>query len=293
MALAGGLEIPPELLELWRELIRPSSPRRYGAVAKNGHLLNPIKKRAISSRSLLPEIRDLWETLTEPQKNDWKLAAEQCKMRGWNLFVQDTAYRLKYGLVGLATPDILYQYKVGKVEINSPAQGAQIIQYHPPKYYKMVKVRGTKALYKDVPIYETLKLPLIFQLSYKSNMVATTAYAKIRVYAEIISQYQGRNITTNFDIETPLSSVWSRGTVTAGEVLGTARSYNIRLDFTDVRGTFLFDNVECFHTGSNWARDFRCNDINNELTKVNYQIEKSWEETFLPAGAAFDSVYHT
>lgn len=58
-----------------------------------------------------------------------------------------------------------------------------------------------------------------------------------------------------------------------------------------VRGWLEWDNVLAKHTGTNYARDYRCTDVNNELTSVNYQIEKSWEEQFLPSHTAFDSVY--
>lgn len=291
MSTIGALDIPEELLVLWRELIRISSPRQWGAVAKNGHLLNPEQKRAVSQRSLLPEIRDLWNNLTYEQQLDWKSAGLQSNQKGWNLFVQDTSYRLKYGLPGLAIPDELHQYKAGKMEINAPATSAKLVQYHPYKYWKLQKVPGTKALYIDVPVIEELHLPLTIGLSYKSNMVATTDHAKIRYYAQITSHYQGRDIITEINIDVPLESDWARQTAFTAEVLGVARSYTLWLEFIDVRGVFYWDNVLSEHSGSNYARDYRCNDVNNTLTNVNYQIEKSWEEIFLPTGTAYDSVY--
>lgn len=293
MAITGALDIPPELAGLWGELVRQSSPRRYGSIARQGHFTNPQKKRAVSQRSLLPEIRDLWNALSDSERLDWKNAATNSDQKGWNLFVQDTAYRLKYGLSGLATPSDLHQYKVGKLEILAPADGATLVQYHPNKYWKLQKVTGSKALYIDVPVYEHLQLPLTVGLSYNTNMVATSGSGKITFYAKIISHYQGRDITTLQAIDIPLSSAWSRQTTTATEVLGVARSYELWIDCVDVRGTFHWDNVLSSHSGTNYARDYRCNDVNNTLTRINYQIEKSWEEVYLPSGAAFDSVYIT
>jgi hypothetical protein len=95
------------------------------------------------------------------------------------------------------------------------------------------------------------------------------------------------------DLILTLRSGWQRQTVALTEALGVVRSYNIYLEFVDVRGWLEWDNVLASHTGTNWARDYRCNDVNNTLTRANYQIEKSWEEEFLPVGCAFDSVYPT
>jgi len=122
-------------------------------------------------------------------------------------------------------------------------------------------------------------------------MIGVGAGAQIRFFAKIISNYQGRDVETEEGFTIDLSTGWNRADITIAEVVGVARSYNLYLEFTDVRGVFCWDNVTAYHTGTNYARDFRCSDVNNNLTRTNYQIEKSWEEEFLPTGASFDSVY--
>lgn len=291
MAMIGELVVPDELRLLFAELVRFNNYRQNGGVVKNGHLLNKYQKQDIAGRSLLPEIRDIWYNMSSSEQNDWKLAAAQNGQRAWNLFVQDTSYRIKWGLSGIATPNLFHQYKVGKMEINAPANGARLVQYHPIKYWKMQKVPGTKSLYVDVAVEERLQLPLTLEISYKTQMTAQSGSARIRYYAQIFSSYQGRDIETEVGIDIPLSTDWARQTITATEVLGVARSYNLWLEFVDCRGEFWWDNTVARHTGTNYARDPRCSDVNNTLTRINYQIEKSWEEEFLPNGSAFDSVY--
>lgn len=291
MAVVGSFTIPDEILVLFNNLVRRVDSRRYGAVAQQGHLLSREKKLKVSTRSLLPVISDYWRGLTTTEQNNWKSAGASNTLNGWNLFVQDTAYRLKYGLPGLATPSDLHQYKVGKIEIAAPATGATIAQYHPNRYYKLKKVTGSKALYVDFAINEALVLPLEIGLSYKSALTSQSGNSYARFYAVIKSHYQGRDIETTFSIELSLSASWTRETLNCTEVIGVARSYELWLDLHDVRGQFYFDNIRAYHTGTNWARDHRCNDVNNDLSKINYQIEKSWEEQYLPTGSAFDSVY--
>ena len=293
MALVSAMEVPPELLRLFNELLRVNDARRYGSVAKRGHLLSKAQSRAVSTRSLLPEISALWAGLSSGEKLAWKTAGEQSSYNPWNLFVQDTAYRLKYGIPGIATPSNYHQYKVGRLEINSPAAGARLAQYHPIVYWKLQKVRGSKALYIDQKITEKFALPLEIGISYRSDLTLTSGEATAEFYAEVTSSYQGRDIITKVGFDLALQTGWTRQTALCTEVLGAARSYNLFINFGNVRGYFEWDNLESNHTGTNYARDFRCSDVNNTLTRSNYQIEKSWEEEFLPTGSAFDSVYPT
>lgn len=293
MALTGSLDVPPELIDLWSKLFRPVEKRRYSAVAAKGHILSPQKKRDVSNRSLLPEIAGYWAALSEPEQLAWKAAGAAQGYNAWNTFVQDAAYRLKYGIPGLATPSVYHQYKVGKIEIGGTAKRVVLMQFHPATYYKMKKIRGTKAQYEPIKISEQLVLPLEIGISYKSELSSYGGTGTAKFYAEITSHYQGRNIKTKTGFDLGLSSGWTRETALASEVLGVARSYTLVIELDNVQGAFYFDNVLARHTGTNYARDHRCNDVNNSLSTINYMIESSWEEQFLPSGSAFDSVYPT
>lgn len=291
MAQVGTLEIPPELAEAFAKLLSATSNRRTGAIRKHGYIPSREQVVKLTTRSLLPQIRDAWNALTIGQQNAWKAAAAVTGMNGWNLFVQDTAYRIKFGISGLATPSLLHQYKVGRIEIAAPAEKTVLAQYHPQKYYVSKKMRGKTTQRIDVPVIENLQLPLTVGCSFRTNLVATTDSPKVRFYAIVYSSYQGRTIESETGFDIPLESDWQSQTSTITEVIGVGRSYNLWIELDGVRGSFEWDNVISQHTGTNWARDKRCLDVNNELTRVNYQIEKSWEEEFLPNGAQFDSVY--
>lgn len=291
MAIVGSLEIPPELLEAWQKLVSPTSTRVSGAIRKHGYLASRAQVVKLTTRSLLPQIREHWNLIGPSGQAAWKAAAAVTRMNGWNLFVQDTAYRIKYGLPGLAAPSLIHQYKVGRLEVNAPAQRALLAQFHPNKYYVSKKMRGNTTVREDVAIFEKLQLPLEVGCSFRANLTAVTGTPKARFYAIVYSLYQGRTIETEVGFDIPLTAGWTQQTASISEVIGVARDYNLWIELDGVRGFLEWDNVVARHTGTNWARDLRCNDVNNELTRVNYQIEKSWEEQFLPSGTAFDSVY--
>lgn len=291
MATVSALDIPPELEALFRELVRLINQWNYGATGLNGHLPSREQKRKVSQRSLLPEIAAIWSGLSEEQKAAWKAAAKQSNYNAWNLFVQDMAYRLKFGIDGVATPSTYHQYKVGRIEIAAPAHTVLLAQYHPPSYWVSKKVKGTKDLWTDVEITEKLGLPLELGLSYRADLTIAGASPHCRFYARILSSYQGRDIETDVGFEIPFKTDWARQTTEVFNVIGIARSYNLYIDIQHLRGWFEFDNVLAKHHGTNFARDFRCTDVNNELDRANWQIEKSWEEEILPTGSAYDSVY--
>lgn len=293
MAQTGTLEIPPELAEAFKKLMSSTSSRRSGAIRKHGYIPSREQIVKLTTRSLLPQIKEYWEGLTNAERAAWKAAGATTGQNGWNLFVQDTSYRIKYGLSGLATPSLLHQYKVGHIDIAAPAQAATLAQFHPRKYYTNKKMRGKTTQREDVAIYEPFALPLTIGCSFRSNLVAVTDQPKARFYAIIYSTYQGRTIESEVGFNIPLTTGWQSQTATISEVIGVGRFYNLWIDLSGVRGWLEWDNVVAQHTGTNWARDKRCTDVNNELNVTNYQIEKSWEEQLLPQGAQFDSVYPT
>lgn len=291
MAQVGYLDIPPELITQFQKLLSPTSSRRTGSIRKSGYLPSRAQVVKLKTRSLLPEISARWAAFNEVEKNSWKAAAAVNGMTGWALFVQDAAYRIKYGIAGNATPSLLHQYKVGRLEIKAPASRALLAQYHPERYFVSKKMRGNTTQRVDVAINEILKLPLEVGLSYRAQLTATSPEAVARFYAIIYSSYQGRTIETEVGFDLQKNTGWTQATQESSGIIGIARYYDLWLEFNHIRGWFEWDNVRAYHTGTNWARDPRCTDVNNELSTANFQIEKSWEEQFLPYGAAFDSIY--
>ena len=170
MAQTSALDVPPELVELFHKIVSPSDTRRTGSVRKHGYLQSRAKVLSLTNRSLLPAIRDLRDALTPAEIAAWKSAALAGRQNWWNLFVQDTSYRLKYDIDGLATPSTLHQYKVGRIEIAAPAERVLLTQYHPRKYFVNKKMRGNTTIREDVPVYENFQCrSAIFHFQHSLN----------------------------------------------------------------------------------------------------------------------------
>lgn len=291
MALSGGLTIPNELQILFDRLLRQLAPRTSGAVGLNRGMMTRKAKRDVALRSLLPECSELWAGLSQVTKDAWSAAGAVSNYSGWNLFVQDTSYRLKFGIAGLATPSELHQYKVGHVLIEAPAVSASIVQLHPRRYFITRKISGSKGLYEDIAISESLVLPLEVGASYRADLQSTGDNSYARFSAIIESHYQGRKIYTDTGFNIDLQSGWTRSTKSISEVLGVARSYVLQLDLNNVRGWLEFDTVLAFHSGINWARDFRCTNINQPLTATHFMVSPSWQALNTPVGVDWGSLY--
>lgn len=291
MAVVGFQDVPAEWYGLLNKAITPLGRQTSGAIRYSGKLTPEKKRFDVPNRSLLPQVAESWRALSAPERADWIEAGTQTNMNGWNLFTQDTCYRIKYGKTGIAIPSNIHQYKVGRLEVDAPASQASIIQHHPNVWFIFKKVQGTKSQYYEQRIEERLQLPLQIGLSYRTDFSSTGGGSYVKFYALITSHYQGQDIETELAIDLPLTADWTRETATSNEVLGVARWYDLRIDCYNVRGVIEFDNLQSLHTGTNFGRDIRCNNVNTPLSNIYFQIGKAWEENILPAGAGFDSVY--
>lgn len=291
MARTGFIDAPEDLRILLNNLLQYSNRYINAGARKKTGIIPEKKKYDVPARSFLPQVSALWRALSAPERAAWITAGSQTNVNGWNLFVQDTCYRIKYGHAGLAVPSNLHQYKVGRLQIEAPASKLVIEQQHPIEWYRLKKITGTKAQYHEVAITEKLMLPLNLALSYRSDLVATTGAPIAKFYAKVISHYQGRDIETEVGFDFDLTSEWQRSTASLTEVLGVARWYSLFIELRNVRGFLEFDNVLSSHTGSNYARDLRCNDIDTPLTRTFFQVSKAWEALEVPNGADFESVY--
>lgn len=293
MALVSYVNPTPDLKDRFDRAFTPVYKTKHSSLRWNGRIIPARRKSSISTRSLLPQIRDIWASLTPTEQQAWKDAAAAASYNAWNAFVQDQSYRLKNGIGGVATPSIYHTYKVGRINVSEPNTNFKLEQIHPIEYFKMAKVRGTKSQRVPVSIIEQLLLPLEIGLSYRTDLTAAGPEPYARFYAEVTRSYQGLDLLEKLTIDIPLSSAWSRQLATLADVVGSARWYSLFIELNDVSGFIEFDLVRAFHSGTNFARDFRCTNISSGFSNYNYQLPASWAADAPAAGVTFGSVYPT
>lgn len=248
-------------------------------------------KRIMNQKTLLPIISPIWNDFSQSQKDLWNVAGLQSGLTGYKYFIKEYILRAKYGFPLLTTPSNFHQGKVGKISILENSEGILIQQDHPITYWIKSKVKNTKSQYEPVLITEFVTFPFEFWISYASNLTAKSSDYIARAGILYMSNYQGRDIEKLEYINFDLKSDWQIASINVSEIFGQFRYYKIFIELKNVYGTLVFDNVKLLHSGKNWARDSKCEDIHQDFTKKFYQVSKHWIASFISDGAVFESDY--
>lgn len=292
MAKTSVLIIPTGLDTKYFTVLQSSDRFNIPSVKVKRLFVSRSRLKGLTQKSLLVKLAPVWAAMSSDQQDAWNAAGVACDMKGWRLFVQDTSHRWANGFTDYATPNILYQSMVGKIEIDSPAVGLVIEQLHPQSYYVNRKVTGTRSQYAPVLVTENLSLPVDIAISYKSDLVAAGDSPRARFFVTIYSNYQGLTKENYCVVDFDLSHDWARLTASISDVIGQFRGYTAFIEIYNATGTLLFDNIEINHGGQNWCRDPFCNSIETSFTKAFYQIPKNWAPEEIVDGAFYRSVYH-
>jgi len=285
------IDLPPGLETIYKNTLQPGDRFTVSRVRIKDLFLSRSRIKGISARSQMAVLSPIWQAFSSGEKDAWSAAGLVSGLTGWKQFLQDTTERRKAGLTGYATPNNLYQSKVGKMEIQSPATGLLIEQLHPLTYYIYKKVTGTRSQYSPLQITESFSFPLTLGISWHTDLTSLGAGSRARMYAQIFSSYQGTDVETILEIPFGLTDDWQSATATLSSVVGPVQGYSVFIEVYNCTGFLYFDNVKIEHTGLNWARDPDCNNIAQEFTKQYAQIPKHWAPVGIVDGADFGSVY--
>lgn len=292
MAKVSTLIIPPEQEADYFKTLQPQDRFINSRVTAKAVFSGRKKLQKLTTKSLIPTIAQLWNDLSSGEREAWNSACSLHGLVGYKVFIQDVAYRIKYGLTYPVAPSNFSLYKVGKIEINSPASEICLIQIHPQSYYIYKKKTGTQSQYDPKLVSENFGLPLELKICYKSDLVATNANPISTFYAEIVSSYQGVDRLQACQIDLDLSTSWKQETAVINNILGHYIGYNLYFNLQNVRGKLLFDNLEVNHNAHNWIRDPNCNSISTQFTRQYAQIPDHWTPIIQPAGVTYGSIFY-
>ena len=291
MAFVSYVDIDPAQESTFFKIATAQDRFSYSRIRKKTSFFSRHKRFLLLNKSLLPQIATLWAGLSTAEKNAWTTAGAFNYLNGWRTFVAEMSIRIKLGLSTSYTPSNFHQGWFGHLTIASPANEIKIAQYHPAYYYVRHKVAGIKGLYEPVKVNEPITLPITIGLSYYSDLVASLPNPYAKFYIIVRSSYQGIDRENVCEIDIDAVSDWKAVTATITQVYGYVIGYTAYIHIYGYRGDFYFDNVKLYHSSVNWARDFKCSDINASFSNTYYQIPKNWVELELPSGALYDSDY--
>jgi hypothetical protein len=309
MVKTSFLDIPDELKFDYDRTLEQRDRFTLGVVQGHKRLLSRrerklLKRPAVINSpmegrgSLFKYLSPLWRALTLEQKNAWKNAGVYSNLTNWQLFISDNAARIRHSLPLEVPPSELWQVRAGQLKIESPASELVLQQQHPLDYWGLQKIRGRSWKSELVLIREALALPLELAIRYKSDLeeISSPEWPSevprvARYFASVWVSYQGQETRHEVEIPFALTSDWTLETVTLAPVLGVVVSYILYLEIKGYRGTILFDNIRAIHSGQNWARDPRCDEINKTFKKAFAVVPPFWVPVSLPLGSSFASYY--
>jgi gamma-glutamylcyclotransferase (GGCT)/AIG2-like uncharacterized protein YtfP len=279
-------------LDLMRRHLYQGDRFIHGSIKKINAFYGSLQSFKNASRSLLPQIRDLWRSLTLEEKQSWQNKARSIGKKTYNLFTKDTIFRLKLGLPGVSIPNDLYEAEVYRFDISNFSDRLKLIQVHPQTYYYYRKVKGTKKQLEPVEIKEVFRLPLTISISYRSDLEAGGSDYKAKYYAEIYHSWQGVNLITPLEINFNLKSDWVNVSNTIDNVRGYIFGYALFLEFQNVKGKIQLDHIKAEHSLQNWCRDWLCDDLFSVSQARFWTVLPNWAVLDITDGVTMASVYY-
>lgn len=293
MARTQTIEIPDELRNEQRSALEQRDRFILGVVQGHKRILPRQKARRFGRGSLFRLLGPIWQGLSEGQKDQWRDAAVLNGISGWQLFISDNAARIRNELPYPEPPSMQWQVNTGHILIQAPANSIKLRQEHPQDYYVVERVPGQWWKEQLTLVQEIFSLPLELQIRYKSNLTAEGGDQSARYYADIWTSYQGEDINTQLEIPfTPVSDWATASAVTSG-LRGILVGYTLYIEIVGYRGDIQLDNIRAIHSGTNWARDPRFNEMDRKYRGAFTVAPNFWQPDDLPEGSQYFSQYQT
>ncbi len=291
MARTSTIEVPPELQSLFNDSIEQRDRFILGVCQSHKRRRSKRIERQIAEKSLFGFLAIMWRTLTDEQKDAWRTAGQFSNLTNWQLFISDNAARLRHDLPLYVPPSELWQVRAGQILVEDPASEIILKQEHPHGYWVAQKVVGASWKRELVFLKEFFSLPLDLGIRYKANLTAEGGTQRARYFARVWTSYQGQDSETDFAIDFDPVTDWKHETLEISGLRGVIVAYTLFIEIIGYRGELLFDNIRAVHSGTNWALDPRCDEINKTFQKAFSIVPPFWVPVSIPDGASFASHY--
>lgn len=291
MARTSFIDVPDELRNQFSQSIEQRDRYILGVVQSHKKLPSRNKKYQLRGQSLFKFLAPFWMALTPEQKQVWKDAGAYSNISGWQLFISDSAARIRNDLTIGTPPSNLWQVRIGLIEIQSPANKILLKQEHPLDYWIAKKMAGKPWKLELIQIRENFSLPLEIQMRYKSDLSTSGSPQRARFFAELTVSYQGVNRVSQHAIDFSPSVGWTYANLVIDGIKGIIIGYELFIDIEGYQGKILLDNVRSIHGGTNWARDPRFDQMDKIYTKEFKLVQPYWEPVEQPEGAYYQTVF--
>lgn len=302
MAKVQSFLTPEELVPLRQKTIQARDRFTLGAVQSQRRPLSRAKRRLLTRPaitnspmkgrgSLFKKFSPMWRDLPQYKKDNYKAGGVPSFLTNWQLYISDNAARLRHSLPLEQPVSEIWQVRTGRIFLTNHTPAFVIKQEHPHKYTVTRKVRKMPWKEEMVNITEYFALPIKLEIRYKSNLLAVGSTQQARYFARIWSSYQGVDIFTDLEINFDAVTDWVHKTVQLPSIRGIVIGYTLYIEILGYTGEILFDNLRCIHSGQNWVRDPRCDNVGRVFKGGFSEVKPFWEIEKQPSETFFGTVY--
>ena len=276
MAKTQTIEIPPGQEFLQRQALEQRDRFTLSVVQAHKRPAPLSVKQRLKRQSIFSILSPFWRALTDDEKSSWSMSGAVSGLSNWQAFISENAGARRIGNPIPVTPSNFHTGNVGTIFSVSNNSNFLARQLHPQKYLAVRPVPGASWKSELVTITETFSFPLTLRIRYLLSVQSQGTNPRARYFARVTTSYQGSDIVRDYSIPLQSGSSWNVATLTITGQLGFFVGYVLFLELADYSAFLYFDNIEAVHTGTNWARDPKCNQVDRRFTRAFSLVSPYW-----------------
>ena len=276
MAKTQTLTIPPGQEFLHRQSIEERDRFILGVVQAHKRITPLREKQRLRSQSIFSLLSPFWRALSDSEKASWSTSGATSGLNNWQAFISENAGARRTGQTLPVDPSNFHTGNVGLIASVLNVCHFSAVQFHPQKYLVARPIPGRTWKSELTTITEPFSFPLTLRIRYIFSVQSTGTDAVARYFARVTTSYQGEDIVRDYPITLIPGSAWREVTLTITGQLGFFVGYELHLEMINHAAFLYFDNIEATHSGTNWARDPKCNQVDRKFTKAFSLVSPYW-----------------
>ena len=293
MVKTQSIQIPPGMERLQRRSVQQRDRFFLGVSQSQRSALSRPKKNQLRAQSLFSILAPFWRNLSADEKQSWRLAGVPTGLTNWQSYISQSA---GYRRVGDTTPPEPSNFHTGNTGLISNSAGddsLMITQLHPQKYLVARPIPGQRWKSELSTITEPFSFPITFSFNYFYSPGVSAVGPSPTALLQIRTSYQGQDVIRDYSFSLQTENAWTPATITVSNQLGYFVSYTVSIDCRVSPADLYFDNLEIVHTGTNWARDPRCNFVDRKFTRAFSLVSPFWSVSHQTGSPLFRSNFRT
>ena len=291
MAKTQTIQVTPGQEQLQRQALEQRDRFVLGVVQSHKSLPSLTTRRRLRAQSIFRILAPYWRALSDSEKATWSDSGDVSGLSGWQAFISENAGARRIGDTVPTDPSNFHTGNVGRLITLANTSDFLATQSHPQKYLALRPVPRQTYKSELTTITEPFSFPISLTIRYQFTQITAGTDPVARYFIRITTSYQGADIVREYSINFVSGDPWREVTLTITGQLGFFVSYELGLELKNQFAIFHFDNIVALHSGTNWARDPKCNEVDRIFRRAFSLVSPYWSVKNSIAISSFASGY--